>query len=238
VTKPGLTTFGKRDLRDRNLFAAAPGHVLYARDLSNIDVRGMAALSQDKAMIERLQPGLRLDWHEQVADVVWGDPGRRKDAKMLAHAINYNAGAATVADGAGVTHEEAEQIIATLDERFPDLREFKRRVVADAQAGARITNGWGRALTVSVNRSVTQAPGLSGQGWARDAVMECLIRMIDRGVSGYIVAHVHDEYVFELPEDRAAELVALIAESMTFERDGVPVLSSGTPFAQFWGDLY
>jgi DNA polymerase I-like protein with 3'-5' exonuclease and polymerase domains len=243
VTNPGLTTFGKKSerlLRDRDLFVAKDGHVLYARDLSNIDVRGMAALSQDKAMIERLQPGLEHDWHEQVAIVVWGDAGKRESAKALAHAINYNAGPATVAANAGITHDEAVAVIATLTERFPDLTAFKARIVAAAQAGEVITNGWGKRLNVSVNRSVTQAPGLSGQGWARDAVMECLLRLADAGQSQRIVAHVHDEFIFEIPLARYDEVVAKIADAMTFEKDGVPVLSEpskGSPAAT-WGALY
>lgn len=243
VTDPGLTTFGKRSealLRDRDLVAARPGHLLYARDLSGIDVRGMAALSQDEAMIERLQPGLELDWHEQVADVVWGDPGRRKDAKALAHAINYNAGPGTIAAAAGVPYDEAAGIIARLHERFAGLAEFKRRVVAASEAGEVIRNGsWGRPLTVTVRRSHTQAPGLSGQGWARDATMECLLRLDDLGLARYVVLFVHDEFVFELPEDEVDRLVPLIAGAMTFERDGVPVLSEGSEVvATAWGDLY
>lgn len=239
VTKPGLTTFGKRSeslLRDRDLFIASEGHVLYARDLSQIDVRGMAALSQDKRMIERLQPG--LDWHAQVAEVVWGDPLRRNDAKPLAHAINYNAGPGTVSKTSGLSWDEADKVIMTLNTAFPDLAAFKRTIVASAKAGNEVTNGWGRVLNVAVNRSFTQAPGLSGQGWARDAVMECLLRMEERGVARYVIAHIHDEFVFEIPEDDMDEVVPLIAEAMTFERDGVPVISEGSKLERFWGDLY
>jgi DNA polymerase I len=241
ITAPGMTVMGKRGegLRDRDLFRAREGHVLHTQDLAQIDVRGMAALSQDKAMIERLQPG--RDWHAEVADLFLGghDKVRRDRAKVLAHAINYNAGAETIAQAAGIDVETAAELLDRMAEEFPELVEFKAWVVRRAEEGELLDNGWGRKLRASVGREVTQAPGLCGQSWARDALAECLLRLDDAGLGEFMVLTVHDEVVFELPIADAERQAAVIAECMTFERDGVPILSSaGERQAERWGDCY
>lgn len=241
ITGPGLTTWGKRSaglLLDRHLFTADPGEVLFAVDLAQIDVRGMAAASGDEAMIARLQPG--MDWHMEVAELVFGERTKeaRNKAKTLAHAINYSAGPATVAEHAGVTIDRAQEIIDELNEGLPGLAAFKARAVAAARAGQPITNGWGRHMSPTKGREVTQVPGLIGQGWARDAVMQCLLQLVEAGLGGAIVLHVHDEFVFSVPEDQAEALRARAVEAMTFEKDGVPITCEATGFGHTWGEVY
>lgn len=237
VTAPALTTFGKKgDLGDRDLFVAAPGHVLFAVDLSQIDVRGVAALSQDQAMIAALQPG--QDWHTSVAIELFGDPAMRPRAKDMSHAINYNAQAKNVAAATGMTVPEAQDILDKMGTRYSGLAAWKRRVIARAEAGLDLPNGWGRNVTVEPGYAFTQAPGRSGQSWARDAAMSCLLKLWDAGLGQHVCMHVHDEFVFEVPEDQAEAMRARAVEAMTFEAHGVPVLCEATGFGKTWGDVY
>ena len=242
IKKPALTTFGaneRRNLTDRDLFVAAEGHLLLAVDLNAIDVRGMAWHSQDQAMIERLQPG--KDWHAEMAMVVYGDPSKRKVAKPLSHSINYSSGPANLAQSAGISYEEAVTLIQQLDETFSELAEFKARVGALAKSGALVPNGWGRLMrpdTDSAGRALTTGAGLSGQGWARDALAECQLRLEQKGLGQYIVLSIHDELVFELPECEAETLRDEIVEVMTFDLDGVPILCKPSRLATRWSDCY
>ena len=237
VTAPALTTFGKKgDLGDRDLFVAAPGHVMFAVDLSQIDVRGVAALSQDEAMIAALQPG--NDWHTSVAIELFGDPTMRPRAKDMSHAINYNAQARNVAEATGMSVGEAQEILDRMGERYPGLATWKRRVIGRAESGMDLPNGWGRNVTVEPGRAFTQAPGRSGQSWARDAAMECLLRLWGAGIGEHVVMHVHDEFVFEVPEAEAEEMRAEAVKAMTFETHGVPILCEATGLGKKWGDLY
>ena len=83
----------------------------------------------------------------------------------------------------------------------------------------------------SPGRAMTTGPGLSGQGWARDALAECQLRLEQKGLGQYIVLSIHDELVFELPEAEAEELRDQIVEVMTFDVDGVPVLCKASRLA-------
>jgi DNA polymerase-1 len=239
LKNPPLTTFGAREeknLADRDLFVTREGHVLLCCDLSSIDVRGMAWHAQDAAMIDRLQPG--KDWHTEMAQLVFSDPSRRKDAKPLSHAVNYNAGPRTIAASAGISEPEAAQIIAKMAEALPGLWAFKDRVGHAAEAGEHIQNGWGRWMRPDRSRAFTTAPGLSGQGWARDALAECQLRLEAKGLGRYIVLSVHDELVFELPEAEAEALRDQIVETMTFDVDHIPVLCKASGLARRWSDCY
>lgn len=237
VTAPALTTFSKKgDLGDRDLFVAAPGHVLFAVDLSQIDVRGVAALSQDKAMIAALQPG--NDWHTAVAIELFGDPAMRPRAKDMSHAINYNAQANNVAGATGMSVAEAQAILDRMEERYQGLATWKRRVIGRAESGMDLPNGWGRNVTVEPGRAFTQAPGRSGQAWARDAAMECLLRLWRAGLGEYVCMFVHDEFLFECPEAEAEEMRAEAVKAMTFTTHGVPVLCESTGFSKTWGGVY
>ena len=237
ITAPALTTFGKKgDLGDRDLFVAAPGHVLFAVDLSQIDVRGVAALSQDSAMIAALQPG--HDWHTSVAIELFGDPAMRPRAKDMSHAINYNAQAKNVASATGMSVDEAQATLDRMESRYRGLAQWKRRVIGRAESGLDLPNGWGRNVTVEPGFEFTQAPGRSGQSWARDAAMDCLLRLWQADIGQYVCMHVHDEFVFEVPEDRSESIRDAAVAAMTFEAHGVPVLCESTGFGRTWGDVY
>ena len=73
---------------------------------------------------------------------------------------------------------------------------------------------------------------------ARDALAECQLRLEQKGLGQYIVLSIHDELVFELPESRAVPLRDQIAETMTFEVNGVPVLCKPSRLAKRWSDCY
>lgn len=243
VTNPGLTVFGKRGGRvvERAIFTAAPGHVLIAADLSQVDARAVAAHSQDPDYIAMFDPG--VDSHVEVAKLVWGDPKRRQDAKAIGHGWNYGMGIAGLAKNAGVSVDVAELFDSTMRNQFPRLVEWKDEVRAIARAGGRLDNGFGRWMRPDPKRAYTQAPALMGQGTARDLMMECLLRLPD-DIVRMLRAQVHDELVLEVPEADEQDVRAVLAEAMTFEwappgaSRGIHIVADCGPAGRNWSQCY
>ena len=221
VTKPGLTVFGKRDGRhiEREIFIPEPGHVLLAADMSQVDMRAIAALSQDPDYRRLFEPG--VDAHAETSRMVWGTGSRRDEAKAIGHGWNYGRGPRGIAAGAGISLEAAEEFDRAMTENFPTLVEWRTEVRERAAGGDLLDNGWGRLMRPDPDRSWTQAPALMGQGGARDLMMEAVLRL-PLDLVPMLRAIVHDELVFSVPADDVDEIRAEVLKAMTFEWTGVP----------------
>lgn len=244
VTRPGLTVVGKRNGRhvEREVFLPEEGHVVIAADLAQVDARAVAVHSQDPAYIALMAPG--LDLHAEIARMVWNDPSRRESAKPLSHGFNYGVGLQTVADTAGVPFEEAGAFLARMKEQFPLVVEWQRRTRDQAAAGLLLDNGFGRQMRPTLDRGHTQAPGLVGQGCARDLMMEGLLRL-PREVWPYLRGVIHDEAVLSVPIDIVDDVERSVIEALSFDwaPDGaeIPVAvvaELGKRRGRNWGDVY
>jgi P4 family phage/plasmid primase-like protien len=225
TTQPGMTVFGKRQGRhvEREIFVPEPGHVIIAADLSQVDARAIAAWCQDPAYLGLFEPDQEYDSHELVALAIWGDIGRREDAKACGHGYNYGLGFRKLAEKAG-SEEVAREFMRNMEAQFPRLSAWKDEIRQDAiDNGQFLDNGWGRVLRVTPGREHTQAPALIGQSAARDIMMEGLLRM-PRDLYPYLRAQVHDEIVMSVPEDRVDEIEKTVIEAMSF------------PWSPFWGE--
>ena len=224
ITNPGLTVLGKRGgrHREREVFLPEPGHVIISVDFSQIDARAIAGLSGDKAYAQLFAPG--VDAHAEVARRIWGDPGRRDDAKAIGHGWNYGMGLRKLSETAGVPYEVAEQFDAAMRVQFPQLVEWREEIRRKAASGQLLDNGFGRLMRPDPERAHTQGPALMGQGAARDIAMEGLLRL-PREVYPYLRAFIHDEVVLSVPADDADEVERVVLEALTFEWRGVPILA-------------
>jgi DNA polymerase-1 len=252
VRKPGLTVFGKRGGKviERAIFTATPGAgtVLMAIDLSQIDARAIAVHSQDPAYLALFEPG--LDAHEIVARMVWGDAaydanpkGLRNRVKAITHGLPYGMGLEKLALHAKVPQEVAQQVTDTMNVQFPRMQEWKQEIRDEASAGRPLDNGFGRVMLADPERAYTQAPALMGQGTARDAMMECLLRLPDE-VARMLRAQVHDEAVFEIPVEHEHEVRAVITEAFNWplylpgKPIPVQIVAEGGPSGRSWADCY
>ncbi|WP_052720205.1 DNA polymerase [Actinoplanes rectilineatus] len=215
TTKPGLTVMGKRGGKyaEREVFLSEPGHVLISADLSQVDARALAALSQDPAYLAMFAPG--LDLHREVATRVWGDPGRRDEAKALGHGWNYGMSINGLVRNAGVSEQVARKFDAGMRAQFPGLVAWRDRVRADGKAGRVLDNGFGRPLRVDPDRAWTQAPALMGQGCARDIMMEGLLRLPVEVVP-MLRAVVHDEVILSVPAGIAGDVEQTVLAALSF----------------------
>lgn len=159
------------------------------------------------------EPG--KDSHVEVAMRVWGDPGRRQDAKVIGHGWNYGMGVKKIAAVTGLGLDAAQQFDQAMREQFPRLVEWQGEVREEGAAGRLLDNGFGRLLKVDPERAWTQAPALMGQGAARDLMMEGFLRL-DPALHLYLRLQVHDELVLSVPKHSAEEIADEVKRAMTF----------------------
>lgn len=223
-TKPGMTVFGKRGerVRERDIFVARPGYVIVTADLAQVDARVVAAHSGDREYAKLFEPG--NDSHEIIGRMVWGDRTYDSDpkyyrqaAKIIGHGSSYGMGVPKLATSANVPEEEARRVVDTLNERFPRLQEWKREVREEGESTGLLDNGFGRIMRVNPERAFTQAPALKGQGGARDLLFEGIAIRMPLEVQRMMKAIVHDEGVWEVPEDQVTDVCRAIEGAMSFE---------------------
>lgn len=236
---PSTSTMGKRGAaaEERAVMVADPGHLLITSDLSQCDVRTVAALSQDPELIAMLQPG--MDYHADMAEVYCGDRGQRDGYKPVSHGTNYGQGALAIALRNGLPLEMVQTALHNRGEKFHVQVEWTERVRAQAKAGQLLDNGFGRLMRADPDRAYTQAPALMGQGATRDVMCESMLRLdrISEGrVRPYLRGVIHDEIVLSVPEGDVAEWQEMLREAMTWEWKGVPILCDVSKPAFRWSE--
>jgi DNA polymerase-1 len=237
MTKPSLTNVGKRGdkLRVRQVFLPEPGHVLLSADLDQVDMRALAALSQDPAYKALFDPG--QDVHAEIAQLVLGDRSRREEAKPIGHGWNYGRSARTISESTAIPLEVVLRFDAAMRERFPRLCRWRDEVRERAQLGAFLDNGFGRKMRCDPYRAYTQAPALMGQGGARDLMCHALLRL-HPSVHPMLRAVVHDEVVLSVPAEYADDVAAHVKSAFTFEWGGVPITAGVSRPSPNWAACY
>lgn len=236
VTRPGLTVFGKRGGRhvERAVFLPDPGEVLMSADLSQVDMRAVAGLSQDLAYIEMLK---HEDPHAELALALFGDVKFRETAKAIGHGWNYGESLKRISMENEIEPSIVNRFDSSMRERFGRLVEWREEVRAQAGAGQLLDNGFGRKMRADPYRAHTQGPALMGQGAARDIMMEGLLRL-DPRIRPMLRAQIHDELVVSVPIAEAEEVGRAIVEAMTFEWRGVPIMADISKAGTDWSRPY
>jgi hypothetical protein len=236
VTRPGLTVLGKRGGRhvERAVLLPDPGEVLMSADLSQVDMRAVAGLSQDLAYIEMLK---KDDPHAEIAKELFGTADRREEAKAIGHGWNYGRGIKAISEGQEIEPALVRRFDASMRERFGRLVEWQTEVRAVAEAGQLLDNGFGRLMRADPQRAHTQGPALMGQGAARDIMMTGLLRL-DRRILPMLRAQIHDEIVFSVPVAEAEEVGRAVVEALSFEWRGVPILADVSKTGTDWSRCY
>jgi DNA polymerase-1 len=236
VTSPGLTVLGKRGGRhvERDVLLPDQNQVLISVDLSQVDMRALAWLSKDRAYTEMLK---HEDPHTQIAIELFGDAGKREDAKAIGHGWNYGRGIKAISEGNDIDAALVRQFDRSMRERFPRLVQWQDEVRAVAEAGDLLNNGFGRLMRADPQRAHTQAPALMGQGGARDIMMEGLLRL-PTYILPMLRAQIHDEIVLSVPEKDADEIGRIVVDALSFDLDGVPILADVSRPGTSWGRCY
>lgn len=240
VTKPGLTTWGKKSV-DKAYMVASPGHKIVSFDLSNADQRIVAAFSKDPAFAKRFEPG--ADGHEITGRLMYGNDTydsnptfyRETKAKPLSHAYAYGAGAKTLARTAKAPIEDAQLFIDAMTRAYPVMIAWQNRVRREGERGY-IINHWGRKILIDKDMAYTQAPAAHGQSGTTEVLYDGLIKLAKRNPEMllWLVCPVHDEILMDIPETRVDETKGVVKECMTQTINGIEFPASSGPPADNW----
>jgi DNA polymerase-1 len=218
----------------RAAFVADPGHVLISADYSQIELRVLAHLAGDPTLIAAFRRG--DDIHDQTALKVFGrDSGLnphelRRRAKIINYALLYGKTAFTLAKDIGVSQASAQAFIDAYFAGFPEVRQFIDRLLEEARRTGMVRTLFGRRRLVpeltSPNGQIRSAAervsvNLPIQGTAADILKRAMIavhRMLEerraRGGRARMILTVHDELLFELPQNETGEVEALVRAGM------------------------
>lgn len=236
VTSPGLTVLGKRNGRhtERAVFLPEDGHVVMTADLSQVDMRAIAGLSQDMAYIEMLKSE---DPHAEIALALFGDAKLRDVAKPIGHGWNYGRGIKAISESNEIDPELVRRFDTSMRERFPRLVEWREEARELAASGALLDNGWGRKMRPDPQRAHTQGPALYGQGAARDIMMHGLLQL-PAEILPMLRAQIHDEIVLSVPIKDAPDVAKTVVNALSFEWKNVPITADTGPFGSDWSKCY
>ncbi|MEA2403012.1 MAG: polymerase [Thermoleophilaceae bacterium] len=237
-TNPNLQNIPIRTEQGREIracFVAEPGNRLISADYSQVELRLLAHIADEPVLKDIFRRG--EDVHTATAEAILGgktDPGTRSKAKMVNYGIVYGLSAFGLADRLQIEKDEAQQFIDAYLERFPKVKEFIDHTIERAREEGHVATLFGRIRRVPELRSrqfQTRSLGerlavnMVIQGTAADIIKVAMVRARDElraaGLSTRLVLQIHDELLFEGPEDEVERATEIVRREMAnaFEMD-------------------
>lgn len=215
----------------REAFVGEGENLIVSADYSQIELRLMAHYSEEPALLEAFRGG--EDIHARTAMEIFNvkpdelTPDMRRHAKVINFGILYGMSAHGLTKQLKVDHEEAKKYIDAYFQRYPRVREFTERVVAEAREKGYVSTIMGRRLPVPeihssnfITRQAAEREAVNAplQGSAADIIKAAMIELdralIERGFKSRMIMQVHDELVFEAVPDELEELKELAVKKM------------------------
>ncbi len=213
----------------RSAFVAPKGYRIVSADYSQIELRVLAHLAKDEALGVAFRE--KVDVHTHTASLVFNvprdqvTPEMRRRAKAVNFGLMYGMGEPRLARDLGISRQEAAQFIATYFERFGGVRRFMERTIETAREGEAVRTILGRRRFLpnlhSSNRGLRfeaerVAKNTPIQGAAADILKLAMVKLgLGDVVPGArMILTVHDELVFEVPEERVEQAKGLVKEAM------------------------
>ncbi len=215
----------------RRAFIASPGHKLVSADYSQIELRLLAEIADIPVLKQAFRDG--LDIHAMTASEMFGVPVKdmpgevRRRAKAINFGIIYGISAFGLANQLGIAREEASAYIKKYFERFPGIRAYMDATRDFCRSRGYVETLFGRkchypdikASNASV-RSFNERAAINArlQGTAADIIRRAMIRMEDalaeKKLSAQMLLQVHDELIFEVPDDEVAATLPVVQHVM------------------------
>ena len=228
----------------RTAFVARKGYKLISADYSQIELRLVAHVAGEESMIAAFHKG--VDIHAQTAAEVFNVPLETMDAETRRRAKAINFGIIYGISGFGLARQlsipqgEARDYIKAYFERFPGIRAYMDEAKQFAKVNHYVETLFGRRIHIpqieDKNQAVRafaerQAINAPIQGSAADIIKRAMIRLPAalrvENIDADMLLQVHDELIFEVPEDQTDKAVAAITRIM--EEAAAPVLSLKVP---------
>jgi len=215
----------------RAAFIAEPGHVLLTADYSQIELRLLAHFSRDPLLVDAYRRGddIHTLTAAQVFDVppLLVTPEHRRQAKVVNFGIVYGLSAFGLSQQLGIEPSEAKQFIANYFEKYAGVRAFIDKTLEGARREMKVRTLFGRVRPIpDINSKNSNQRGFAErtavntplQGTAADLIKIAMIRideaLREREMKSRMTLQVHDELVFEVPENEVDVMRSLVREYM------------------------
>ncbi|MDD2418512.1 MAG: DNA polymerase I [Oscillospiraceae bacterium] len=255
-TEPNLQNIPVRQELGRELrrfFRAQEGWTLCDADYSQIELRVLAHMAEDKDMISAFNKG--TDIHSVTASQVFDVPEEmvtplmRSRAKAVNFGIVYGIGAHSLSEDIGVSYGEAKRYIEQYLEHYSGVAKFMDSMIELARERGYAQTLFARRrplpelkATNAVMRSFGErvARNTPIQGTAADIIKIAMVRVYNRlkkeGMKARLILQVHDELIVEAPLEEAEKAAALLKEEMESAADMAVKLAADVQIGRTWYD--
>lgn len=239
----------------RRFFVAKEGYVLVDADYSQIELRILAHMSDDKTMIEAFRSGedIHTVTASQVFDqpIEWVTPEMRRSAKAVNFGIVYGIGAFSLSKDINVSVAQADEYIKAYLTKYSGVDAYMKKTVEDGKKNGYVSTMWGRRRYIpelSASNKNVQALGkrmamnTPVQGTAADIIKLAMIkvykRLAEEKLDARLILQVHDELIAEAREDCAEKVAAIIAEEMEHAADLRVPLTVDAKIGKSWYEAH
>ncbi len=254
--EPNLQNIPVRSERGRELrkfFVAKDGWVLIDADYSQIELRVLAHVAGDEALINAFKQG--EDIHTVTASQVFGVPleqvtgEMRKRAKAVNFGIIYGIGDYSLSQDLKIPRKVAAEYISNYLNRYPAVRDYLENTKAFARENGYVETMFGRRRYIpelaSTNKNMQAfgdrvAMNTPIQGTAADLIKLAMIRadkmLRDAGLQSRLILQIHDELIIEAPVNEAEKAEAILKEAMLGAAELNVPLSVDVGIGKSWFD--
>ncbi len=254
---PNLQNIPIRDERAREIrsaFIAEEGNCLLGADYSQIDLRALAHLSQDEHLLTAFRHD--EDIHATTAAQLFGvgpievTPDMRRLAKTVNFGVIYGMSEYGLQQATELSRQEAAGFIAAYFEKYPGVKQYLEATKQQARDTGYVETYLHRKRTIpeinSSNRQVREAAermaiNMPVQGTSADIIKVAMVNlyreMKRRQLESRMLLQVHDELIFEVPQQELAEMRELVPRLMSTALEISVPLKVDTKTGSNWGEM-
>jgi len=238
----------------RQAFIAPPGSSLLTADYSQIDLRALAHLSQDQGLLDAFKQD--EDIHAATASRLFGvDASQvtidmRRVAKTVNFGVIYGMSGYGLEQATELSREEATQFITSYFDKYSEVKQYLESTKQQARDTGYVQTVLGRRRSIleinSPNRQVREAAermaiNMPVQGTSADIIKVAMVKLYQemgkRQLKSKMLLQVHDELLFEVPEEEMEEMCRLVPKIMSIALELSVPLKVDIKTGNNWGEM-
>ncbi|MBZ4674243.1 MAG: polymerase [Spirochaeta sp.] len=241
--------------RIRSAFIPKKGHRFLSADYSQIELVVLAHMADDPGLKRAFEEG--VDVHRSTASLIFDVPleevtsNQRRIAKTINFGVMYGMGTHSLAKDLKISHSEAKQFIDQYFQRYSRVQSFVETIRSRAEKDGYVRTLLGHVRTITeinsrsaVERAKAQRIAVNTviQGTAADIMKLAMIRVSafikGKGLKATLLLQIHDELVFEVPEDEVEETEQVVREALEGAVKLSIPLKTSIEVGDNWGDIH